>query len=140
MNLAPLAVALKPSRIHAAILLIAHAMSAILIVILPLPLGFKLLGTAIIVIACLYYMRRYALLNTQSSVRELRMLSDGKLEIFRTDWKSAELTGEQFVHPWFTIIRCRTETDRWPISIVILRDMLDTEQFRMLRVRLKWRA
>lgn len=140
MNLAPLAIALKPSRILAAILLIAHVVSAVLILILPLPIGLKLLGIAVIVAACFYYVRRYALLNIKSAVRDLRLLSDGKLEIFCSEWQSAELVGEQFVHPLLTIIRCRTETDRWPVSIVVLSDMLDAEQFRMLRVRLKWRT
>ena len=140
MNLTPLTVKLKPSRILAAILLIAHALSGVLLATLPFPIEFKLLGIASILIACIYYVRRYALLNTQSAVRELRMLSDNKLEIFRTKWQSAELVGEQFVHPLLTIIRCRVEADRWPVSIVVLSDMLDTENFRMLRVRLKWRA
>ncbi len=139
MNLTPLVIVLKPSRILAVILLIAHAVSGVLILMLPLALWLKLVGIAIIVLASFYYVRRYALLRTPTAVRELRMLSDGKLEIFRSDWQSAELVGEQFVHPMLTIIRCRTETSRWPVSIVILSDMLDAESFRALRVRLKWR-
>ncbi len=140
MNPAPLTIALKPSRILAAILLIAHGVSGVLIVILPFPIWLKVLGVTIILGAEIYYVRRYALLNTQTAVHQLRMLSDTKLEIFRTEWQSATLIGEQFIHPVLTIIRCRTETDRWPIAIVIFSDMLDVEQFRMLRLRLKWRA
>ena len=140
MNLKPLVVVLKPSRILVTILLIAHAVCAVLMVMLPLAIWLKLLGIAIIVVASFYYVRRYALLITPTAVRELRMLSDGKLEIFRKEWQSAELVGEQFVHPLLTIIRCRSETDRWPVAIVILNDMLDAESFRALRVRLKWRG
>jgi toxin CptA len=139
MNLTPLVIVLKPSRMLAVILLIAHAVSGVLIMILPLALWLKLVGIAIIVLASFYYVRRYALLRTPTAVRELRMLSDGRLEIFQSDWQSAKLVGEQFIHPMLTIIRCRTETDRWPVSIVILSDMLDAESFRALRVRLKWR-
>ncbi len=139
MNLTPLVIVLKPSRILAVILLIAHAVSGVLILMLPLALWLKLVGIAVIVLASFYYVRRYALLRTPTAVRELRMLSEGRLEIFRSDWQSAELVGEQFSHPMLTIIRCRTETDRWPVSIVILSDMLDAESFRALRVRLKWR-
>ena len=51
MNLTPLVVVLKPSRILATILLIAHAVSAVLIVLLPLAIWLKLLGIAIIVVA-----------------------------------------------------------------------------------------
>ena len=139
MNLTPLLIVLKPSRMLVVILLIAHAVSGVLILILPLALWLKLVGIAIIVLASFYYVRRYALLRTPTAVRELRMLSDGRLEIFRSDWQSATLLGEQFIHPMLTIIRCRAETDRWPVSIVLLSDMLDAESFRALRVRLKWR-
>ena len=139
MNLTPLLIVLKPSRMLVVILLIAHAVSGVLILILPLALWLKLVGIAIIVLASFYYVRRYALLRTPTAVRELRMLSDGRLEIFRSDWQPATLLGEQFIHPMLTIIRCRAETDRWPVSIVLLSDMLDAESFRALRVRLKWR-
>ena len=44
MNLTPLVVVLKPSRILATILLIAHAVCGVLIVLLPLAIWLKLLG------------------------------------------------------------------------------------------------
>ena len=139
MNLASLAIVLKPSRVLTATLLVAHAASGILLAMLPFPLWLRLLGIAIILIAAWYYVRRYALLKTKIAVRELRMLSDAQLDIFRTQWHSAELVGERFVHPLLTIIRCRIENERRPIAIIILPDMLDAESFRLLRVRLKWR-
>ena len=136
--LAPLTVSLKPSRTLATILLAAHAASGILLAMLPLPLWLKVVGVAIVLVAAWHYVRHYALLITQTAVRELRMLPDGKVDILRSDWQSARLTGEQFVHPLLTIIRCRLESRRRPIAIVILPDMLDAESFRTLRVRLKW--
>lgn len=120
------------------ILLLAHASSGILLAILPLPIWLKCAGLVIVVVAAWRYVRHYALLNTNSAVRELRMLSDARLDILRTDWQSAQLAGEQFTHPFLTIIRCRIENSRRPIAIVILPDMLDQESFRALRVRLKW--
>ncbi len=133
-------VTLEPSRALTTLLLVAHAASGILLAILPLPIGFKAVGIAVIVIAAWHYVRRYGLLNTRSAIRELRLLSEGKLEILRGDWQSAKVVGEQFIHPMLTIIRCRAESSRRPIAIVILPDMLDAESFRALRVRLKWRA
>lgn len=133
-------VALKPSRALATILLVAHAASGIVLAILPLPIWLKLVGIVVIAIAAWYYVRQYGLLNTRSAVRELRLLSDGKLDVLRDDWQSARLVSEQFIHPMLTIIRCHTESSRWPIAILILPDMLDAESFRALRVRLKWRG
>lgn len=138
--LAPLTVSLKPSRTLATILILAHATSGILLAVLPLPLWLKVAGVALVLIAAWHYVRHYALLNTPNAVRELRMLPDGKIDILRSDWQSARLTGEQFVHPLLTIVRCRVENSGLPIAIVILPDMLDAESFRMLRVRLKWRG
>ncbi len=137
---APLAVSLKPSRTLTTILIIAHAASGILLAMLPLPLSLRLAGVAIVVVAAWRYVRHYALLNTQTAVRELRVLPDARVDILRSDWQSARLAGEQFVHPLLTIIRCRLENRRWRIAIVILPDMLDAERFRMLRVLLKWRG
>jgi toxin CptA len=139
MNLAPLLIVLKPSRLLAAILASAHASAGLVWVILPFPIWFKVIGIAVILVAGVFYVRRYALLSSPTSVRELRLLSDNRLEIFRGEWRSAESVGEQFVHPWLTIIRCHVKNDRWPISIVIMRDMLNEESFRALRVQLKWR-
>jgi toxin CptA len=138
--LAPLSVSFNPSRTLATILIAAHGASGIVLVILPLPLWLKVAGVAIVLIATWHYLRHYALLNTPNAVHELRLLPDGKVDILRSDWQSARLTGEQFVHPLLTIVRCRVENRRWPIAIVILPDMLDAESFRMLRVRLKWRG
>ena len=121
------------------ILLVAHGASVFLLAMLPLPIGYKWVGSIVILIAAWHYVRRYALLNMGSAVRALRMVADAKLDILRNDWQSAQLTHEQFIHPLLTIIRCRTENSRWPIAIVILPDMLDAESFRALRVRLKWR-
>ena len=136
----PLNVVLKPSRALTTILLVAHAASGILLAILPVPTWFKVGGIVVIVIAAWHYVRRYGLLTTRSAVRELRILPDAKLNILREDWQSAQLFGEQFIHPMLTIIRCRTESSRWAVAIVILPDMLDAESFRALRVRLKWRG
>ena len=134
-----LSISLKPSRTLAAILIVAHAASGILLALLPLPIWLKSVGTIIILIAAWHYVRHYALLNTRTAVRELRMLPDAKLDIQCADWQSARLIGEQFIHPLLTIIRCRIEHRRRPIAIVILPDMIDAESFRALRVWLKWR-
>ncbi len=136
----PLSISLKPSRTLMMILLFAHAASGILLTILPLPIWLKSAGVVLVLVAAWQYVRHYALLNTKNAVRELRMLPNARLDIFRTDWQSAQLLGEQFIHPYLTIIRCRVESRGWPITIVILPDMLDAESFRTLRVRLKWRT
>ena len=137
---APLAISLRPSRRLMTILIIAHAASGFLLAMLPLPLWLKFAGTLIVLIAAWHSVRHHALLNTRNAVRELRMSPDAKLDVLRADWQSARLTGEQFIHPFLTIIRCRIENRRWPIAIVIVPDMLDAESYRALRVRLKWRA
>ncbi len=140
MNLAPIDVIFKPSRALAALLLVAHGASAVLVSITPLPLWIKTIALAAIALSAWYNVRRYALLATHNAVRRLRILASGDVEIERANRERATLTGEQFIHPRLTIIRCRTDSNRRPIAIVIVPDMLDPETFRALRVRLKWRA
>ena len=52
--------------------------------------------------------------------------------------RHGELSAGSFVAPWLTVIRWRPRTALFDRTVVILPDMLPREDFRHLRVHLRW--
>jgi hypothetical protein len=60
------------------------------------------------------------------------------------DGVEGEVLGGTFVSPWFTALRYRLPNDPswrryWPRIIPLWRDSIDAEEFRKVRVALKWK-
>lgn len=60
------------------------------------------------------------------------------------DGTEGEVLGGTFVSPWFTALRYRLPRDPswrryWPRIIPLWRDSIDAEEFRKVRVALKWK-
>ena len=53
-------------------------------------------------------------------------------------WEEAKLGATMFVHPWLTVFRLQT-TGGAARSIVVAADSLPAEDFRRLRIFLRWR-
>jgi toxin CptA len=74
-------------------------------------------------------------------VTSLRLLGNGSLECQLADdgeFRAAELLPGNTVHPWLTVIRL--SVDMKPVTVVVLPDSATAEEFRRLRVWLRWRA
>lgn len=70
----------------------------------------------------------------------LRCLADGSLLVAEptADWQPVELLPGSLVSPMCTVLRLRV--DGHARSVVVLADSLDGEDYRRLRVWLRWRA
>ena len=53
-------------------------------------------------------------------------------------WRSGVVQDGSFVAPWLTIVRWRPEGARFDRTFVVLPDMVNAEDFRRLRVLLRW--
>jgi toxin CptA len=104
-------------------------------------------------------LRRYALLRSPDSVMNIELSEDMicTLETRRGDRTIYTLLGSSFVAPYLTLLELKPlkrqesikppshsgRPKRWRgffgCSIVILPDALDAEQFRKLRVLLRWK-
>lgn len=74
-------------------------------------------------------------------IRGLRLLGDGAMECRlagEEGWLVAELMSGATVHPWLTVIRLKLAEGM--VAAVVLPDSATTEEFRRLRVWLRWRA
>ena len=136
-----LVVHLKPSRHLAVILGIAHVATAGLLWPLALPAAVKMAGAAVLAISLAFYLRHYALLRSPGAVISFE-LSDEMvctLETRRGERMVCELLGSSFVAPYLTVLNLKPAEGFFTRSVVILADAIDAEEFRQLRVLLRWK-
>lgn len=53
-------------------------------------------------------------------------------------WMISDILDTSFVTPWLTVLHLKLSQKRLPVYVVLLPDMLGPDEFRRLRVWLKW--
>lgn len=107
-----------------------------------LPIAVAAAGTVVLGVSLGFYLWRIALLRSSRSIVAIEIGDDDKLA-FRTldgKWQTAKLQQSSFVSPWLTILNLKPENARWLRNVVILADSMPEEEFRRLRVWLRWKA
>lgn len=132
---------LEPSLHLAAMLGFAHFAAIGMLWPLALPTTIKLLGTAILAASLFFYLRRYALLRSPRSVVALELSDEMScaLETQHGERIICTLLGSSFVAPYLTVLNLKPSDGFFTRSVVILADGIDAEQFRQLRVLLRWK-
>ena len=104
-----LVVRLKPSRRLAAMLSVAHFAAIGLLWPLILPVSAKLVGSAMLVVSLVFYLRRYALLRSPDSVMNIELSEEMicTLETRRGDRIVCTLLGSSFVAPYLTLLELK---------------------------------
>jgi len=151
-----LTIQFKPSIRLAVILGFAHLSVIVLLWPLALPFWTKLAGSALLIASLVFYVKRYALLRSLDSVLglELAELKGGMVCTIKTkcgDRTDCALLGSSFVAPYLTVLELmpllldpdEESPGPWRTlsshSVVILPDGIDPEEFRQLRVLLRWK-
>ncbi|HEU4853834.1 MAG TPA: hypothetical protein VFS89_00915 [Nitrosospira sp.] len=147
-----LVVRLGPSMQLAAMLSFAHFSAIGLLWPLILPASAKLAGSTILVASLVFYLRRYALLRSPDSITGFE-LSDEVIctvETRRGQRIVCALLGSSFVAPYLTVLELQPlklaeaagspkSGRKFSRSITILSDGIDSEEFRQLRILLRWK-
>jgi toxin CptA len=111
-----------------------HLCGAGAIFLAALPTDVQLTGLALLLFSLVYYWR------PAPDVR-LRGKPDGTLEIWRQEqWHVARLAATSVILPGCTVLRLGIGTGPWRRNLVVLPDSLPPDDFRRLRVWLRWRA
>jgi toxin CptA len=120
---------------------LAHAGAAAVSLVVELPGAAQLLLVLGIAASFVNALRGPALLRAVSSITALELGEDGKLSIQtrQGDWCAATLLESSFVGPYLTVLSLKTEKSRFAHHAVIMADSLNAEDFRKLRVWLRWR-
>lgn len=144
---------LKPSRRLGIVLGFAHFAAIVLVWPLMLPLSVKLTGSTLLVISLVFYLWRYALLRSPDSVSSLEVTDEMVCTLNTCDGGqiTCALLGSSFVAPYLTVLDLKPlktdRTDKSPRglsryfsrSVIILPDGINPEEFRQLRVLLRWK-
>lgn len=132
---APLVIRIKPSRIGRGALLLVFLLALAAIGLADLPL-YGQLGAALL--ACVITLQAWR----APLPLELKLHADGRLEWREAaaSWQSATALPGSTVSVWLCLLAYRTEGERRARHLTILPDSLEGDDFRRLRVWLRWRA
>lgn len=143
-----LIIRLKSSKRLALTLTLAHFTAIGLMWPLDLHILVRLLGILLLAASLAFYVKRYAWLASPGSVIGLELLDDMTCVVKTRQGKSiaCALLGSSFVAPYLTVLEFKP-LEPLPLwqslfashSIVILPDGINAEDFRKLRVLLRWK-
>jgi toxin CptA len=136
----PLSITLRPSWLLAAMLTLVCVACTTLALMLPVPLWGRGLAALMLLGATAYAVLLHACLRMPHSVDAFEIGLHGQLRCHtpRHDWQETTALGSSFVTPWMTVLHLHMEGQRFARSVVLLPDALDAEDFRGLRVWLRW--
>ena len=134
-------ITLRPSRILTAILVLAHGAAIAMVALAGMPFWLELIAIAALVASLVFDVRQTALLRAPDAVITLEIASDDKLSIQtrRSEWIECEVLGSTYVTSFLTILNLKGTDSGRNTRAVILPDSLDAEDFRKLRVWLRWK-
>jgi toxin CptA len=130
---------LAPSPLGAWLVFAAALASLAVIAATPGLDGARILAATWVACGALEAVHSRALLRGQRGVRALRVRGNAiEIEDGLGRWRKGAIRAGSFVAPWLTIVRWRPEGARFDRTIAILPGMAGAEEFRRLRVELKW--
>ncbi len=132
---------LRASRTLGAILVIAHGTAIAAILLAGMPGWIASIAVAALVASLGREVWRNALKRSAGAVAAIEIASDNVLSIQmrRGDWVECEVRGDTYVLSFLTVLNLRRIDNGRGISVVILPDAIDAEDFRRLRVWLRWK-
>ena len=136
-----LRIGLRSSRLLAAILALAHGAAIAAVSVLDIPFAVKAVAAAGLAVNWLILVRKQAWLQTPDAATAIEISSDNMLSVQTRDgaWSECEVLGTTYVTPYLTVLNLRPADGRAVRRIVILPDSAHPEDFRKLRVWLRWK-
>ena len=112
----------------------------VLLVIMPAPAWTDALAALVLIGWAAHRIRQQGLRCAASSIVELKLHEDRTIVVHRKDGRlrAGRVLDTSHIHPAFTSIVWRPDGARLARSIPIVADMLDRDEFRRLRVLLRY--
>jgi toxin CptA len=125
----------------AAILAAGHCGVAALILLLDIAPAWQAAIVALLVASLVYELRMTALRLGANAVIALRISSDNAFSVQRRrgEWRECEVLGSTYVTAFLTVLNFRVSGARRVRSVVLMSDSMAADDFRRLRVWLRWR-
>lgn len=130
----------QPSHRLAVILSLVHLVAAGSLWPLALSWSSKMIIVVVLVISLIHYLRQDALLTANNAVVALELSDEMQCMLITYSGKSiaCAVLGSTFVAPYLVILNLKPVEKFFMCSVVILSDSIDAEEFRQLRVWLRW--
>lgn len=137
-----LTVTLRPSFLLAALLLLMHGLAMASVWLVPLHSAAKIVAAICLALSLLHALWRHVLRRGMKAVQAIRWQEESKLSVQEGgggQWQEAELLPSSFVSAYLVVLNLRLAEEKWARHVVILPDGIEAEQFRQLRVNLRWK-
>jgi toxin CptA len=133
-------ITLGSSRLLALALAAAHAAAAIALVPLDFPAWAKVLVVLLVAASLVHALRRHAWLSSAASVKAIELHEHDRvtLEVGDGTRHAARVLGTTYVTPRLCVMNLRIAERLFVRHAVIVADNVDPEDFRRLRVWLRW--
>jgi len=132
---------LHASNIGTVFLLMAYVLALLVVCILFKEIWLAGLLSSVLLCALAYYLCRDVRLIFPSSYIKLRVETDSIVMLLRNGGQiSARLAGDSLVTPVLTVLNLLPEGKQKIRSVLIFPDSMEKDQFRELRVLLKWES
>ncbi len=131
---------LQPSRRLAAVLIAAHVAVAGLLLLLPLP-AWALPGMALLLTAnAVHAVAHHALRRGLRAVTALDFSDREQVHVGFRDgsWRTGRILGTTTVGVALTVLNIALDDRRLPVHVIVANDSLGADDFRRLRVWLRW--
>lgn len=139
---AALRVRLQPSRQLGLLLCGGHAGAVALSWAASIPWWASLAVSLAVLASLAFCLRAHALRNGPRAVVgvELRLDGSGAIQDRRGHWREVGVLGSTFVSPLLTVLNLRLSGAGGRRSLIVTPDALGADEFRRLRVWLRWRG
>jgi toxin CptA len=133
-------ISLRASWLLVVILALAHGVAIAIMLFVSIPSWVKLIAAAGLTNHLLVVVRRQALLLTPDSAVAIVIGSDNKLSIQARhgEWREYTVLGDTYVASYLTVMNLEQIDSHAVKRVAILPDSVDAEDFRKLRVWLRW--
>jgi toxin CptA len=138
--MASLHVRIGPSRCLAGLLVLVHALACAILYPLALPETLKLVFAVAIAVSGIHSVLKTALLRSHNAIVALEIGDDGAAlrERYTGQWQACRVLGTTFVSSPLTVLNLELVNGGAVRHVVLLPDNVGRDDFRRLRVRLRW--
>lgn len=130
----PLELTLRPSRVYATVMALAHGLALLGVCLAAVPPWARVLAVLTLVGGAVWLWRQHA-----AGPRGMRVSQSGQIELLDEAWRAAQISGRPVVLPWLVSLELAREDGR-ARRVTLLPDSVEADGFRKLRVWLKWAA
>jgi toxin CptA len=131
----PISIGLRRSRLLILLLSVFHGIAVACLIALPWPMALRLLLSALVGLSLVYALR-------PPRVTGLRLTGRDRLDCLLADgnYIAARALPDSTVYARLIVLRLRIGEEKRVSSLTLLQDQLSAEQFRQLRLWLRWQA